>query len=65
MTSEAASVMLVDDHPLFRKGLQQLIGMSENLQIAAQARNGAEAVKLGLRLRVEAAVWMINQEKND
>lgn len=53
MSPEAASVMLVDDHPLFRKGLQHQIKFMLNT-----------LKKLGVRSRVEAALWIINQEKS-
>ncbi len=45
MSSEAATIMLVDDHPLFRKGLQQLIALEDNLKVISEFNNGADAVE--------------------
>lgn len=65
MTPEAASVMLVDDHPLFRKGLQQLIELSDNLQITAQVGSGAEALKLGVELDPDLILLDLNMQGMD
>jgi len=43
MTTEAASIMLVDDHPLLRKGLKQLIAMEDDMTVVAEASNGPDA----------------------
>ena len=37
-------VMLVDDHPVVREGLAAMLGRSENMEVVAEASNGAEAV---------------------
>lgn len=42
--SNKATVMLVDDHPLFRKGLQQLIELEDELSIVSQYSNGRDAL---------------------
>ena len=38
-------VMVVDDHPMTRAGLRQFIDTFDDLILAGEARNGAEAVK--------------------
>jgi len=38
--------MMVDDHPLLRKGLRQLLEFEDELEIVAEASSGAEAIKL-------------------
>ena len=38
--------MLVDDHPAFRKGLAALIESEPDLEVVAEAENGADALKL-------------------
>ncbi len=37
-------VMLVDDHPAFRKGMATLIESEPDLEVVAEAGNGAEAI---------------------
>ncbi|HSU56457.1 MAG TPA: response regulator transcription factor [Candidatus Dormibacteraeota bacterium] len=39
-------VMLVDDHPAFRKGLAALIESEPDLIVVAEAENGAEAIEV-------------------
>ncbi len=40
----AASVFMVDDHPLFRKGVHQLIEMEADLVTIGEARSGEDAL---------------------
>jgi two-component system, NarL family, nitrate/nitrite response regulator NarL len=44
--TESAKMMMVDDHPLLRKGLSQLIEFEDELDVVAEASNGAEALEL-------------------
>ncbi|EJR3608073.1 response regulator [Vibrio vulnificus] len=37
-------VMLVDDHPLMRRGISQLLSFEEQFEVVAEASNGTEAV---------------------
>ena len=41
-----ASIMLVDDHPLLRKGLAQLISLEDHLKVVCEASSGEEAISL-------------------
>lgn len=41
-----AKIMLVDDHPLLRKGLAQLISLEEHLEVVCEASSGEEAIIL-------------------
>lgn len=40
------SVLVVDDHPIVREGLISLLSREDDIVVAAQARNGDEAVEL-------------------
>ncbi|MEY8771516.1 two-component system response regulator NarL [Erwinia sp. ACCC 02193] len=46
MKEEAATILLIDDHPLLRNGVKQLIKMEESLQVIAEASDGAQGVVL-------------------
>jgi len=47
MTTEtAATILLIDDHPMLRNGVKQLIGMDPRLQVIAEAGNGEQGVSL-------------------
>lgn len=57
-----SSILLVDDHPLLRKGLQQLLSLADNLEIVAEASNGAEAVALGVELDPDLILLDLNMQ---
>ena len=35
-------ILIADDHPVFRRGLKQIIEEASDLVVAAEAANGAE-----------------------
>lgn len=39
-------VMLVDDHPLMRRGINQLLSLEDEFEVVAEASNGTEAIAL-------------------
>ncbi|EIB96922.1 MULTISPECIES: two-component system response regulator NarL [Pantoea] len=46
VTAETFTLLLIDDHPMLRNGLKQLIALDERLQVVAEAGNGAQGVAL-------------------
>ena len=40
------TVLIADDHPVFRKGLKALLASLPNVALAGEAINGADAVRL-------------------
>lgn len=62
MLSTAASIMLVDDHPLLRKGLRQLISMDDELEVIAEASNGADAITQGVELDPDLILLDLNMQ---
>ncbi|MCJ8169143.1 two-component system response regulator NarL [Atopomonas sediminilitoris] len=42
----AYQIMLVDDHPMMRRGLRQLLELEEDLQVIAEANHGLEALEM-------------------
>ena len=50
------TVLLADDHVLFREGLAVLVGQTTDWHIVGQASDGAEAVRLVEALRPQIAV---------
>jgi two-component system nitrate/nitrite response regulator NarL len=44
-----SSILIVDDHPLFRKGVRQLLAMEPGIEVVGEAGNRAEALDLARR----------------
>ena len=47
---EAKRLVIVDDHPLFRKGLEQLIHSDSTFAVCGEASNASEAMEVIRRL---------------
>ena len=65
MSNEAASIMLVDDHPLLRKGLKQLIAMEDDMQVVAEASSGKDAIALAAEYDPDLIVLDLNMQGMD
>ncbi len=63
--TDSYSVMLVDDHPLLRKGLRQLLAFEDQLQIVAEASSGAEAIVLANELEPDLIILDLNMQGMD
>ena len=46
MTRSLIRVLIVDDEPLARRGIRQLLSAQEDVEIAGEARNGREAIRM-------------------
>lgn len=56
MTPNIHTVLLVDDHPLLRQGLRQLLEMEDDFQVVGEAGNGEEALALMATLAPELII---------
>ena len=63
--SEAASLLLVDDHPLLRKGLGQLIDLEDDLEIIGEADNGKDAIDLAIIHDPDLIILDLNMQGMD
>ncbi|QHM72000.1 response regulator [Mixta intestinalis] len=50
MDNRHFTVMLVDDHPLMRRGIRQLLELNNRFDVVAEANNGTEALAEASRL---------------
>jgi len=65
MTHSNASILLVDDHPLLRKGLRQLIELEDDLNVIGEASDGQSAVKLAQELEPDIILLDLNMQGMD
>lgn len=53
---EPISVLIADDHPLFRKGLRALLDSVPDTQVTGEAESGEEALKMALALQPDVVL---------
>jgi len=54
------SVLIVDDHSMFRQGLKQILELEEDIQVVGQASNGEEAVRIASEVCPDVILMDIN-----
>ena len=57
---EENSIIVVDDHPLFRQGVVNALSLEPDLKVVGQAGNGVNAMALIRKLRPSIAIVDIN-----
>ena len=63
--SESTRIMLVDDHPMLRRGLSDLLSMEDDLLPVAQAGSGQEALTLALSHELDLILIDLNMPGMD
>ncbi len=53
-------VVVIDDHPLLRKGLQQLADLSPDIEIVGEADNGMSGLALVEKLHPDMVLLDLN-----
>lgn len=59
MTDQKTTVLLADDHTIFRQGLRVLLESEQDLAVVAEAETGRQAVQLARKLSPEVVVMDI------
>ncbi len=62
MSQETIKILIVDDHPLLRKGVIQLLQSEDNFKIVGEARNGEAAMRLALDLEPDLVLLDLNMK---
>ncbi|MGF1772783.1 response regulator [Vibrio maritimus] len=55
-------VMLVDDHPLMRRGIGQLLSFEDDFEVVAEASNGSDAVALAKEIEPDLVLLDLNMK---
>ena len=53
-------VLVADDHPVFRDGLRTMLAATDDLELVAEASDGAEALRLVAEHEVDVALLDVN-----
>ena len=61
-TPTTTSVIIIDDHPLFRKGVSQLIALNDQLHLICEASSGEEGLELARALEPDLILLDLNMK---
>lgn len=62
MQQSALTLMIVDDHPLMRRGVRQLLALDPRLEVIAEANNGTEALAEARRQEPDIILLDLNMK---
>jgi DNA-binding NarL/FixJ family response regulator len=54
--AQKKTILIIDDHPLFREGLKTIIGRKTHLEVVGEAGNGREGLKKAKKLKPDLVV---------
>lgn len=60
MLDDIQTILVIDDHPLMRKGIIQLIAMEDSLRLAGEAGDGRQGLELARQLRPDLILLDLN-----
>jgi DNA-binding NarL/FixJ family response regulator len=60
MGDKKISVMLVDDHPLFRQGLRRVIEAEDDMEVIIEVGDGEEALRLAKKMVPDVIMMDVN-----
>ncbi|MDD2669710.1 MULTISPECIES: two-component system response regulator NarL [Zoogloea] len=61
-TPALSTVIIIDDHPLFRKGVSQLIALNDELHLIGEASSGEEGLELAKALEPDLILLDLNMK---
>ncbi len=62
---DALTILIVDDHPLFRKGLRALLATVPQVQVVGEAASGVDAVRLVEQLQPNLVLMDLQMPNGD
>lgn len=59
---ETLKVLLIDDHPLMRRGIKQLIELDDNFEVVADVSSGTEGISVALQTSPDLIILDLNMK---
>lgn len=59
------TIIIIDDHPLIRRGIKDLVNMDESFEVVGEADNGNSGLELSKSLQPDIVLLDLNMEKMD
>ena len=60
--NDKLKVLIIDDHPLMRRGIQQLVELEEGFELVGGAGNGSEGINLALQTSPDLIILDLNMK---
>lgn len=64
-TKDSYTVLVIDDHPLFRKGVAELLNSQPDFEVIREAASGKEGIKLSEELKPDLVLIDLNMKDMD
>ena len=64
-TKDSYTVLVIDDHPLFRKGVAELLNSQPDFEVIREAASGKEGIKLSEELKPDLVLIDLNMKDID
>lgn len=65
MSENNTRVLIIDDHPLFRRGVRQLLELEEGYDVVGEAAGGQEGIELARQLDPDLILLDLNMKGID
>lgn len=62
-SGERQSILVIDDHPLFRKGVGQLLEMEPGFDLVSEAQSGEEGLRLAKSIKPDLILLDLNMKR--
>jgi len=59
-TDAPASILLIDDHPLLRQGIKQLVDLEDDMEVVAEASNARDGITLARDIEPDLILLDLN-----
>ncbi|MGV0953726.1 MAG: two-component system response regulator NarL [Fluviibacter sp.] len=60
--TDIIQTLIIDDHPLFRRGVVQLLAMAPDFKVVGEAASGEEGIELALSLKPDLILLDLNMK---